>query len=351
MPGTAAPLNGERALRFCLSHAVWDVGARKEQPVRMLFMGTPQFAVPSLRALAGWAGEHDATLTAVITRPDKPAGRGQTQIPSPVKAAALELGIPVHQPGPLRRPEAAALLAGLAPDLIVVAAFGQILPPEVLALPRQGCLNVHASLLPRHRGASPIAAAILEGDLETGVTIMLMDSGLDTGPIIATRATPIGADETTGELTARLAGLGAALLVETLPGWLAGAITPQPQDGTRATMTRLLRKEDGLLDWSQPAEALARRVRAYAPWPGAFTTWEGRALKVLRASPAAAPPDEPPPGTVTLAPDGHGGQRVLCACRQGALALEVLQLEGKRALTAAEFARGQARIAGARLGA
>ena len=234
-----------------------------------------------------------------------------------------------------------------------VAALGQILPPEVLALPAHGCLNVHASLLPRHRGASPIAAAILAGDAETGVTIMLMDAGLDTGPILATRATPIGPDETTGELTTRLAGLGAKLLMETLPVWLTSATHPQPQDDARATVTRLLRKEDGALDWSRPAQALARQVRAYAPWPGAFTTWEGRTLKVLSATPAATPSTATAlaPGMVDLAPDEEGGQRILCGCGQGALALQVLQLEGKRALPAAEFARGQARIAGARLGA
>jgi methionyl-tRNA formyltransferase len=181
---------------------------------------------------------------------------------------------------------------------------------------------------------------------------MLMDAGLDTGPIIATRATPIGASETTGELTRRLAELGTALLVDTLPGWLSGALRPQPQDGAHATLTRLLRKEDGLLDWSQPADVLARRVRAYTPWPGAFTTWEGRTLKVLRAARATLPTEAPAldPGVVALAPDGRGGQRILCGCGQGALALEVLQLEGKRALPAAEFARGQARIAGAHLG-
>jgi methionyl-tRNA formyltransferase len=319
----------------------------------MLFMGTPRFAAPSLRALAAWAAGHDATLAAVITRPDKPAGRGQSVFPSPVKAAALELGIPVHQPGPLRRPEAGALLASLAPDLIVVAAFGQILPPDVLALPAHGCLNVHASLLPRHRGASPIAAAILAGDTETGVTIMLMDAGLDTGPILATRATPIGPEETTGELTARLAELGAALLMETLPGWLTGTTAPQPQDASRATLTRLLRKEDGTLDWTRPADALARQVRAVTPWPSAFTAWEGRALKVLRAAPADLPAGTPElaPGIVALVPDGQGGQRILCGCGQGVLGLQVLQLEGKRAQAAAEFARGHARIAGARLGA
>jgi methionyl-tRNA formyltransferase len=321
--------------------------------VRIIFMGTPQFAVPSLRTLAVWAAGHDAALTAVITRPDKPTGRGRTLLLSPVKAAALELSIPVHQPGPLRRPEAGALLASLAPDMIVVAAFGQILPPDVLALPARGCLNIHASLLPRHRGASPIAAAILAGDRETGVTIMLMDAGLDTGPVLATRAMPIGPDETTGVLTGRLAELGAALLMETLPGWLAGTTPPRPQDEALATVTRLLRKEDGLLDWSQSADALARQVRAYAPWPGASTTWEGRALRLLRAAPAELPSGAPAlaPGMVVLVPDGRGSQRILCGCGQGALALQVLQLEGKRTQPAAEFARGHARIAGARLGA
>ncbi|HEX9414524.1 MAG TPA: methionyl-tRNA formyltransferase [Ktedonobacterales bacterium] len=325
--------------------------------MRVVFMGTPHFAVPTLRALhanaaPGRVWPHGLELVALITRPDKPVGRGHALVPSPAKAAAVDLGIPVYQPGPLRRPEALALIQGLAPDLIVVTAFGQILPAEVLHLPRHGCLNIHASLLPRHRGAAPIAGAILAGDAETGVSIMLMDVGLDTGPIIASRATPVQPGETTGDLSARLADLGAALLMDVLPDWLAGRIVPRPQDDTQATVTRLLRKEDGRLDWTQPADDVARQVRAYTPWPGAFTTWEGRQLKVLRATslaePAGAP--APAPGVVYLDASASGATRLACVCGQGALALEMIQLEGKRALTAAEFVRGYGRIVGARLG-
>jgi methionyl-tRNA formyltransferase len=327
--------------------------------MRVVFMGTPYFAVPSLQALAenaapGHLWSSGLDLVGVLTRPDKPSGRGGTLVPPPVKLAAQEIGVPVYQPGPLRRPESLALLHRLAPDLIVVAAFGQILPPAVLDLPEHGCLNVHASLLPRHRGASPIAAAILAGDVDTGVTLMEMEEGLDTGPIVAQMATAIGDEETTGELTTRLAELGAELLVETLPLWLAGGIAPAPQDETTATLTRLLRKEDGRLDWREPAEMLGRQVRAYTPWPGAFTTWQGRQLKVLRGRPLPAEADHAEarePGTVFLAPDETGHDLLACQCGQGALALLMIQLEGKRALPAAEFLRGHASIVGARLGA
>ncbi len=314
---------------------------------RVLFMGTPDFAVPSLAALAGQATA-GLWLVGVVTRPDKPAGRGRQVAHSPVKQFAVERGIPVFQPGPLRRPEALESLRELAPDLIVVAAFGQILPPDVLALPGHGCLNVHASLLPRWRGASPINAAILAGDAGTGVTIMLMDAGLDTGPILAQRATPIGAEETAGELSDRLAQLGAALLVETIPHWLAGEVAPQPQDEARATVTRLLRKEDGRLDWARPAGEIARQVRAFTPWPGAFTTWNGRTLKVLRAH-AIAAPDNLLPGTC-FAPSDPAAGTLACVCGQGALALEVIQLEGKRALPVDEVLRGYPALATATLG-
>jgi methionyl-tRNA formyltransferase len=239
-------------------------------PIRILFMGTPDFAVPSLRALAEyrepgrlWPAGLD--LVGVVTRPDKPAGRGRHVAVSPVKQYAQEHGLPVYQPGPLRRPEALTLLQSLAPDLIVVAAFGQILPAEVLRLPTYGCLNVHASLLPRWRGAAPISAAILAGDAEPGVSIMLMDEGLDTGPVLEQAATPIGLDETAGQLSDQLAELGAETLLRTLPRWLGGAIPPQPQDDARATMTRPLHKEDGRLDWTRPADEVARAVRAYTP--------------------------------------------------------------------------------------
>ena len=249
--------------------------------MRVIFMGTPEFAVPSLRLLIERAAPGDLAqdrieIVGVVTRVDKPSGRGRQVVPSPVKQLALEAGLPVFQPGPLRRAESLELLTALAPDLIVVAAFGQILPPDIIHLPPRGCLNVHASLLPRHRGASPIAAAILAGDAETGVTIMRMDEGLDTGPILTTRATPIGPDETTGELTARLAEIGADLLAATLPRWLAGEITPDATgrlarhaDPPRAQGGRPARLDTA----SRPAcpagprlQSLARRVHLLE-WP------------------------------------------------------------------------------------
>jgi methionyl-tRNA formyltransferase len=325
---------------------------RTAGPIRILFMGTPDFAVPTLRALV----EHSAPgrlwpdgleLAGVVTRPDKPSGRGKQVVISPVKQYAQELDLPVFQPGPLRRPEALALLHSLAPDLIVVAAFGQILPSEVLRLPVHGCLNVHASLLPRWRGASPISRAILAGDDETGVSIMLMNEGLDTGPVLEQSPTPIGPDETAGQLSNRLAMLGAETLVRTLPRWLGGAIVPQMQDVAAATMTRPLRKEDGLLDWTLRASDVARVVRAYTPWPGAHTTFEGHQIKVLQARPVPLDPGELPPGRCFLREPDHA---LCCACGQGALALEVIQLEGRRALPAADVLRGRPSLATATLG-
>ncbi|MEO7001783.1 MAG: methionyl-tRNA formyltransferase [Ktedonobacterales bacterium] len=334
-----------------------------QQPIRIVFMGTPAFAVPSLWTL----GEHTApgdlwpgglALVGVVTRPDKPIGRGQQTVYTPAKQYALDAGLPIYQPGPLRRPEAFDLLRSLAPDLIVVAAFGQILPLDVLRLPAHGCLNIHASLLPRWRGASPIAAAIQAGEEETGVTIMLMNEGLDTGDILTARATPIGQQETTGALTERLAILGAHLLRETLPQWLAGRITPQPQNEAQATMTRPQRKEDGRLDWSHPADVLDRQIRAVTPWPSAFTTWNGKQLKVLRARPLPSGllPETlrettPTPGATFPLGANAGYGALGCACGQGALALEVVQLEGKRALPSEELLRGYPNLAHATLGA
>ena len=317
---------------------------RTETTIRVLFMGTPDFAVPSLRALTEQANA-GLSVAGVITRPDKPVGRKRHIVFSPVKQFALEHDIPVHQPGPLRRPEALALLREIAPDLIVVAAFGQLLPPDVLSLPLHGCLNVHASLLPRWRGASPINTAILAGDAETGVTIMLMDAGLDTGPMLARRATPIGGDETAGELSDRLALLGAELLVETAPRWLAGVLMLEPQDDAQATLSRLLRKSDGRLDWRLPADELARQVRAYTPWPGAFTTWERGALKIQRAR-ALPITSDLAPGACFI-PADEGGLAV--ACGKGTLLLEVIQLEGKRAAPAADVLRGYPALASAHL--
>ena len=326
--------------------------------MRLIFMGTPQFAVPTLETLAeargpGRLAPGGVEIVAVVTRPDKPAGRGRGVVFSPVKEKALALGLPVWQPGPLRRPEHMEELRRLAPDVIVVAAFGQILRREVLELPRFRCINVHASLLPRHRGASPIAGALLAGDQKTGVTIMLMDEGLDTGVILTQSALSIAPDDTTGTLIEKLSHLGAALLVETLPRWFAGEIIPQPQDETQATLTRLLTKEDGIIDWRLPAEKIARQMRAYHPWPGTATTWRGKTLKILRAAALewenerVAQADEI--GKVNLQ-TLDGGRALVVCCGQGALRLEVIQLEGKRALTADEFVRGQPGIIGDTLG-
>jgi methionyl-tRNA formyltransferase len=249
------------------------------------------------------------------------------------------------QPPSLRTPEALAQLAAWQPEVIVVAAFGQILRQDVLDLPPYGCLNVHASLLPRWRGAAPIPAAILAGDAITGVTIMKMDAGLDTGPIIARREEPIRPDDTQTSLGERLAQLGAELLVETLPAYLEGTLLPQPQPEEGVTYAGQLRKEDGLLDWSCPAVELDRRVRAFHPWPGAFTFWQGQMLKVLRAAPLLAWRGDAPPGAVLALADG-----VAVATGEGALRLERVQLAGRRPMDVALFLRGQRDFVGSRLG-
>ena len=351
-------------------------------PVRVLFMGTPDFALPSLAALVERSAPEyrlapgGIKIVGVVTRPDKVAGRGRHLVSTPVKQYALDHGLAVYQPGSLRRVEAQDLLAGLAPDLIVVAAFGQILPPEVLRLPSHGCLNVHASLLPRHRGASPISAAILAGDPETGVTIMLMDEGLDTGPVLSKSPIPIGEADTAGTLFKRLGGLGAETLVDVIPRWLAGTIVPEPQDPREATLTRVLSKEDGLIKWAQPATALERAVRAYNPWPGAYTTWNGQVVKVQMAhvleedregGSSSGEGDETSqqrqPGRCWLLPRVSSpdrdrnqtgvmdqGSRLSCACGQGALVLDVVQLAGKRALSADDVLRGHMDLATALLG-
>lgn len=242
-------------------------------------MGSPDFAVPALRALAA----ANYPLVGVITQPDRPAGRGNRLTPPPVKIAALELGLEVFQPERLRAPEAMQRLREWNPDLIVVAAFGQILRPAVLTLPRFGCINIHASLLPRHRGAAPIQAAILAGDKETGITIMLMDEGIDTGPVLSQRSIEILPTDTGGLLFEKLSVLGSELLLETLPRCLNGEIQPKPQPAEGATYAPMLKKEDGLLDFSRPAAELERKIRAFSPWPGAFMPWQGGLLKIHRA--------------------------------------------------------------------
>ncbi len=306
-------------------------------------MGTPRFAVPTLNALAD--AHH---VVGVFTQPDRPAGRGRGLRESPVKQAALEHDVPLFQPRSLRTPEALARLTDWRPDVIVVAAFGQILSQEVLDLLLHGCLNVHASLLPRWRGAAPVAAAILNGDEVTGVTVMKMDAGLDTGPILTQREEPIRAHDTRATLTERLSHVGAELLVETLPAYMAGELEPRPQADKEATFADRLRKEDGELDWSRTAMELDRKVRAFTPWPGTFTFWEGRRLKVLEASPLPEWAGDVAPGTVVEA----GGRGASCAVAtgEGALRLEEVQLAGKRAMAMGPFLRGRRGFVGSRLG-
>lgn len=310
---------------------------------RIVFMGTPDFAVPSLAALV--AGGYD--VAAVVTQPDRPSGRGRQMATSPVKQFAEAHALPALQPETLRAPEAVAALAALRPDLIVVAAFGQILRPAVLSLPPRGCLNVHASLLPRWRGAAPVQAAILAGDQVTGSTIMLMDQGMDTGPILAQAALLIEPDDTGGALTERLAQQGAGLLMATLPAYLAGHIAPQLQDERLATICRPIRKEQGRIDWTRPAREISRQVRAYHPWPAATTTWHGVPLKVLAAAPATIPlPAAAQPGIV-LQQEG----RVMVATGEDLLELHQVQLAGRGAISAVDFARGQRGFVGNVLGA
>jgi methionyl-tRNA formyltransferase len=300
-------------------------------------MGTPEFAVPSLRGLM-----QQHTVVGVVTQPDRPAGRGRQPVASPVKQTAHQGGLPVIQPEKLRAPEALAQLTAWAPELIVVAAFGQLLQPAVLALPPHGCLNVHASLLPRHRGAAPIPAALIAGDAETGVTVMRMDAGLDTGPALTRRAVPIRPDDTTVTLSQRLAALGAEVLLDSLPAYLAGQIKPEPQDAARATYAPQLKKSDGHLDFTQPAEELERRVRAYTPWPGAFAHWLGQPLRILTAR--VTRDARGAPGAVSASPEGP-----VVACGAGSLCLAEVQPPGKRPMAGADFARGARDFIGATL--
>ncbi len=296
--------------------------------VRVVFMGSPEFSVPTLRKLAG-----QYPVVGVVTQPDRPAGRGRVLTPPPVKTLAQSLGIEVIQPEKLREPEAQARLQAWAPDLIVVTAFGQILRRSVLELPRYGCINVHASLLPRWRGAAPIQAAILHGDPRAGATIMVMDPGVDTGPTLAQQALDILPDDTAGSLGARLSEMGADLLLQTLPGYLDGSIRPQPQDDSQATYAPMLKKEEGLLDFTQPAEALERRVRAFNPWPGAFLEWQGQPLKIHRAHVQDC--DVPAPGRRCVI-DGLPAVSTI----QGCLVLDEVQPAGKRAMPGRDFLRG-----------
>ena len=293
-------------------------------------MGSPAFAVPALETLAT-----HYLLAGVVTQPDRPAGRGGTLKPPAIKAAALRLGIPVIQPEKVRNPEAMIQLQAWAPDLIVVAAFGQILRAEVLDLPKFGCINIHGSLLPRGRGAAPIQAAIMAGDNETGITIMKMDPGVDTGPMLSQRAIPISPDDTAGTLFEKLAPIGAELLLETLPRYLSGELHPLPQPAEGVTYAPMLKKEDGLLDFTRPAAELERRVRAFTPWPGTWFEWNGEPVKVLRARVNA---EKSPGAGHRFTVDGYPA----IGTGAGTLILEEIQPAGKKPMT------GKAFLAGAR---
>ena len=303
-------------------------------------MGTPDFAVPSLRALI-----ESQDVVGVVTQPDRPAGRGRKLQRSPVKRIAEEAGIPVYQPRSLRSEEAAEPLRAWQPDVVVVAAFGQILRPHVLDLPPHGCINVHASLLPRWRGASPIHHAILAGDAQSGITLMQMDEGLDTGPMYVQEAIPIGETETSATLHDRLAQLGAEMVKAHLDSILSGRITARPQDDDQATYAPMIKKEAGRIAWQGSAAAIDRQIRAMTPWPGAFTYWDGQLLKILQARPLANRSFDTLPGTVRVA--NH--EALLVQTGDGLLQLEELQLAGKLPLDAATFLNGRPQFSGAHL--
>ncbi len=307
--------------------------------IRTVFMGTPEFALATFEGLL----EFGLNVVAAYTQPDRPSGRGKKLTPPPVKVLAESRSIPVHQPLKLRAPEVVEELRALAPELIVVVAYGQILPKSVLEIPRHGCINVHASLLPAYRGAAPINKAIIDGESETGITTMLMDVGLDTGDMLVRRATPIGPFETAGDLHDRLALLGRETMEETLRRLCAGTLQPEKQDDSQSCYAPMLKKEDGRIDWSRSAGEIHNQVRGLDPWPGAYTTLEGEILKLAATAPVDGGGE---PGTVLSA--AADGVRVVCG--GGVLKVGALQLPGKKRLAAAEFLRGRPLPAGTMLG-
>lgn len=315
--------------------------------MRIIFMGTSELSVTILEALVRAGYE----IADVYTRADKPAGRGRKPAAPRVKEACLRLGLPVYQPATLRNPAEVDRFRSLKPDLAVLAAYGRLIPAEMLDIPPLAFLNVHPSLLPKYRGPSPIVAPILEGDEETGVSIFILEPEMDTGPVLARRSIPISPEDTGETLSQKLAVLGAELLLETIPRWAKGEISPRPQDHGQATYTHIIKKEEGRLDWGRPAAELWRQVRAFQPWPGAYTNWKGQLLKVLASEPVPAPVDGNP-GMVLLVPDARRAGATLPAVQsgQGLLVLRRLQLEGRRPLDAGDFLRGERDFAGSRLG-
>ncbi len=303
-----------------------------DRSLAVAFAGTPDFALPALDAIA--ASRH--RLAVVYTQPDRPAGRGRRVAPSPVKERALTLGLPVEQPETLADAAAPAALAAYRPDVMVVVAYGLLLPPAILATPRLGCLNIHASLLPRWRGAAPVARAIMAGDDKTGVCIMRMEAGLDTGPVMLRHEVPVGPGDTAGDLQTRLAGEGAALIVPALDLLATGRARFEAQDPGQATVARKLAKAEARLDWREPAIVLDRKIRAFDPWPVAETTLDGAQLRIHEA--AAVPGDsDAVPGTILQA----GADGIVVMTGEQALAIRRLQLPGRRVVTAAQFANAR----------
>jgi methionyl-tRNA formyltransferase len=309
--------------------------------LRILFLGTAEFACPSLEALL--SSPHE--LLGVVTQPDRPKGRGQKLFPSPVKSLVLKANLPVYQPEKIREPSFLKLLEPLRPDLMVVVAYGQILSAPVLSIPQRGCVNVHASLLPKYRGAAPIVRAILAGETRTGVTTMLLDPGMDTGPILLAEETEISEEDTAGTLDQRLSRMGAGILLRTLEALEKNAIHPHPQDHSQATQAPKVEKKEARIDWSSPARQIFNVIRALDPWPGAYTTLSGRTLKLFHPHFLEEEVKEAPG---TLAQTSAEG--LFVATSRGYLLIQEVQLESRRRMGVAEFLKGYPLQAGARLG-
>jgi methionyl-tRNA formyltransferase len=308
--------------------------------MRIIFLGTPEFAVPSLEALANAGHE----IAAVFTQPDRPKGRGNQLTASPVKEAAHRLGLTVFQPERVRRPEHVAAIAALAPNIMVVVGYGQIIPQSIIDIPAHGILNVHASLLPKYRGAAPIQWAIANGEMQTGVTIMRIDAGLDTGDMVLKRSLTIYPDETALELSRRLAPIGAELLVEAINQIESGTASFEPQDQALATYAPILKKEDGRVDWSRPAIEIYNRLRGFTPWPGSYTAFRGQVLQIYKARTIEAAAEREP-GTLHV--EKH---RLLVRCGAGSLEVLELQIEGKKRMPIESFLNGYSLSSGERLG-
>jgi methionyl-tRNA formyltransferase len=316
-----------------------------DKPLRIIFMGTPEFAVPSLQALLDADPDTIGRVVGVVTQPDRPKGRGQQLAPPPIKVLAQQAGLPVLQPVKMKDPDFLDTLRGWAPDVIAVTAFGRILPPVLLDLPYWGCINVHGSLLPKYRGAAPIQWAIINGETETGITTMLMDPGLDTGPMLMRATVPIHPTDTAGDLAMRLAPLGGRLLVETIAGLKSKTLAPTPQDHAKATLAPLLKKEDGWLNWKDEAPALANRIRGLTPWPGAYTYHGEERWQIWRAQAVPVGCAEAAPGTILEVTK----DALRIATGKGSLLIQEIQSASGKRLSVGQYLTGHRVAVGSRL--